>query len=403
MKIALFFDLPSGGAKRTVYEQVKRLSARHQLDLFTLSTANQDFADVRPFVRHVQVAAFDPLPLARSPLGRLNAAIRVIDILRLRRVMRSLALAINAGRYDVALIHPCQTTFSPSILRFLAVPSLYYRHDLVRWLHDWPVERPYDRHTSWCDGLNAVDPLRATYRWLLLSEDRVSMQAATRVVTNSCFMRESLYRIYGVAPHLCYHGVDVSLFRPLQQERRGFVLSVGMLVPAKGYDFVIQSLACIPVRQRPPLIIVSNTSQEQEALYLQQIAERLVVQVTFKSMVSDEELVDLYNQAACTVYAPVMESFGLVPLESMACGTPVVGIREGGVRETVVHEQTGLLADRDPEQFASAICRLLDNPGLCEKMGKQARTYVERYWTWEQAVARLEVYLQGTARCPKRE
>jgi glycosyltransferase involved in cell wall biosynthesis len=223
------------------------------------------------------------------------------------------------------------------------------------------------------------------------------MAAATRVVTNSCFMRESLYRVYGIAPAVSYHGVDAERFRPLGLDRAEFVLSVGMLTPAKGFDFVIRSLGLIDSSWRPHLIIVSNFRLEEEARYLESLAGEFGVALEFRTMVSDEELVRLYNLALCTVYAPVLESFGLVPLESMACGTPVVGIREGGVRETVVDGITGLLADRDEGEFAQAVATLVDDSSLRERYGRQGREHVAERWTWDRSVASLERHLTRVA------
>ena len=397
MKIALFHNLPSGGAKRTVYEQVKRLAQRHQIDLYSLTSADHEFADIRGFLQGTVILPFTPSRLFRSPLGRLNQGIRILDLMRLRRIMHSLANHINQKVYDIALVHPCQSAFTPSVLRYLRVPSLYYRHDVVRWIHDPPIIRSYNRRSCWHEKLDRVDPLRAAYCRLLIHEDRESMRAATRVVTNSYFTRESLYRVYGIAPFVCYHGVDTQRFQPHRKERGNFVLSVGMLTPAKGYGFLIESLGRIPQVRRPRLVLVSNLRLEEDARYLHRLAEQHRVVVEFKTMVDDQELVELYNQARCTLYAPVMESFGLVPLESMACGTPVVGIREGGVRETLVHGVTGLLADRDTDEFATAVVGLLDNPSLAEQMGRQARAHVEGRWGWEQAVEKLERHLRLVA------
>ncbi|RME45921.1 MAG: glycosyltransferase family 1 protein [Chloroflexi bacterium] len=399
VRIALFHNLPSGGAKRTVYEQVKRLTQRgHQIDLYSLSTANHDFADVREFARRSIILPFSPGRLFRSPFGRLNQGVRILDLLRLRGVMWALANELDKHGYDVALVHPCMFTFSPIILRYLHTPSLYYRHDPVRWLQDPETPRPYHRNSTWRRHLDRIDPLRNGYYRLLVREDVTSMRTATRVVTNSYFMRESLYRLYGVSPFVCYHGVDTDLFRPLRLPRENFVISAGAIAPKKGYDFIIRSLARIPQPARPRLILVGNAALEEEQRYLAGLAQQMEVEVEFRHLVTDQELVRLYNQALCTVYAPVMEPFGLVPLESMACGTPVVGIREGGVRETVVDGQTGLLADRSPDDFAAAITRLLDNLRLVEELGHQARAYVEQKWHWEHAIDRLESHLQQVAR-----
>ena len=77
----------------------------------------------------------------------------------------------------------------------------------------------------------------------------------------------------------------------------------------------------------------------------------------------------------------------------MACGTSVVGVREGGVQETVVDGYTGLLTDRDPRQFAAAVQHLLMNPNVALEYGRNGRDYVQCHWTWDKAVATLESYL----------
>lgn len=397
MRIALFYDLPSGGAKRTVYDQVSRLAQRHTIDLFTTSQSNQSFADVRPFTRRIVIEPFAPGPLLRSPLGRLNQGMRSADILRYRGLMRRLASQINRGGYEVTLVHPCQVTFTPALLRFLGVPSLYYRHDMVRWLQDPPIPRPYDKKSGWRERANRIDPLIAAYRHLLISEDLSSMRSATRTVTNSYFMRESLHRLYGYAAQVCYHGVDADVFRPLGVPREPFVLSVGALQRTKGFDFLIESLARIEEAKRPPLVLVSNSRLEEEARFLSELAAARNVTVEFKTLVGQDELVNLYNRAACVVYAPVFESFGLVPLEAMACGTPVVGVCEGGVRETVIDEVTGRLVDRDAGEFAQATLSLLDDRQSAERLGKQAREHIEAHWTWENAIAALEKHLYEVA------
>ncbi len=397
LRIALFHDLPSGGAKRVVNDQVSRLSQHYYIDLFTTSQADQTFADIRPFLGRVVVEPFAPGRVLSSPFGRLNKGIGTADIRRYRSVMRRLAAEINEGRYDVALVHPSQLTTSPPLLRFLKVPSVYCRQDMVRTLQDPPIPRPYDRRTGWRERIDRLDPLLLAYRRLLVSEDLSSMRAATRTLTSSYFMRESIYRVYGYAPQVCYPGVDAQVFRPLGIARERFVLSVGSLQPSKGFDFLIESLARIEEAQRPPLVIVSNSRLEEEATFLSQLAAGRHVVLELKTLIGEDELVNLYNCAACVVYAPVFESLGLVPLEAMACGTPVVGVSEGGVRETVIEGQTGRLVNREPDEFAQAVLSLLTDPSYTARLGKQAREQIEARWTLERATGALEKHLCETA------
>jgi glycosyltransferase involved in cell wall biosynthesis len=135
----------------------------------------------------------------------------------------------------------------------------------------------------------------------------------------------------------------------------------------------------------------------EERQYLDSVAVHHNVELDILHNLDTRQLALEYNKAQICVYAPVMEPFGLVPLESMACGTPVVGVAEGGVRETVRHGETGLLTDRDPQQFADAISKLLTNPSLADRLGKQGPGYVRDHWSWDSAVVRLEVHLRDVA------
>ena len=110
-----------------------------------------------------------------------------------------------------------------------------------------------------------------------------------------------------------------------------------------------------------------------------------------------EEIIALYSQAALFVCPSVYEPFGIINLEAMSCGTPVVASAVGGIMEVVVPEKTGLLVPfafrdeaehepSDPAQFsrdlAEAIDRLLGNPDLLRSMGERSRERVEHFFSW---------------------
>jgi glycosyltransferase involved in cell wall biosynthesis len=225
---------------------------------------------------------------------------------------------------------------------------------------------------------------------VLKARDRRNIRAAREVLVNSEFTRAAVRRIYGLEASVSRLGVDTDLFHPLPSERGAALISVGSLTPLKGFDFLIRALGMLPDGVRPPLRIVCNFQNPPERAYLEQLARDHTVQLTIQVGVADEELVEAYNQASFTVYAPIGEPFGLVPLESMACATPVVAVREGGVPETVVHGLVGLLADREEGQFSDAVQELLSDPEQAREYGRNARAHVVREWSWDRAVASLE-------------
>jgi glycosyltransferase involved in cell wall biosynthesis len=124
--------------------------------------------------------------------------------------------------------------------------------------------------------------------------------------------------------------------------------------------------------------------------FLKRLAKEKEVNLEIKETISDDELVNLYNQASMVVFVPFMEPFGFIPLEAMACGTPVIGIREAGVRESIKDGQTGILVDRDKKELARAIELLLFNKNLANDFSQKALEEINDNWTWERATDRLE-------------
>ncbi|MGE0463950.1 MAG: glycosyltransferase, partial [Vicinamibacterales bacterium] len=267
-------------------------------------------------------------------------------------------------------------------------------------LYETMPSRPYDdRAIGRRRLLNRVDPLPGMYRSRLRHTDRANLRRADTVLVNSRFMAGTIREVYGVDAQVSYLGVDTGHFRPLGLARRPFVLSVGSLTPLKGFDFLVEALACCPTERRLRLVIVSNFANAPERGHLEQLARSRRVEIELVTHAREDDLVRLYNEAVLVAYAPVREPFGLVPLEAMACGTPVVAVAEGGIPESVIDGRTGLLTGRDPRAFAAAIDRVIADAGLAKQYGDEGRAHVSREWTWERAAARLEAHLSGvTAR-----
>jgi glycosyltransferase involved in cell wall biosynthesis len=114
-------------------------------------------------------------------------------------------------------------------------------------------------------------------------------------------------------------------------------------------------------------------------------------------MVKDAELISDLSRATAMIYPSRLEPFGLAPLEANACGTPVIGLAEGGVRETVVHGENGLLVpNARPETIAAAIQKIINDPELAAQLRRQCRPAVLARWKTSAAVERLETALLDT-------
>ena len=392
MRIGLFHNAPSGGAKRAIYEWTRRLSRNHEVDVYTLSTADHAYCDIRPYVAEHKVMKFDPNRLFGSPFGRLNQLQRWRDLEELAALSERIAETIDNGYYDVVFAHTCRFTVIPLILQFLETPSVFYLHEPLT--NSRPIARPYVKQNGLRLTIDRYDPLITMYQAKLSTLQRKSLFAANLLLANSRFTQREMKRLFGVDAPVSRLGVALKSFHPLSGiKKKPFVVSVGEMSPRKGFDFIVESLGRISVHSRPALKLACNRIEVPELIYVKKLAEKHEVVLEVVCKLDTEELLHLYNQASVCVYAPIKEPFGLVPLESMACSTPVVGVNEGGVEESIIDEYTGLLVERDPQQFAGAVQRLLLDQKLASDYGSNGRRHVEDNWSWSDSTAKLERFL----------
>jgi glycosyltransferase involved in cell wall biosynthesis len=192
-------------------------------------------------------------------------------------------------------------------------------------------------------------------------------------------------------------GVDVKQFQPRGQRAartdRHRLISVGRLVRRKGVDDVIDALAELPdtellVAGGPPAAEL-NTDDEARRLRHRAQARGVSDRVQLLGGVDRAGVAELMRSADLAVCAPWYEPFGIVPLEAMACGVPVVATAVGGLLDTVSDGVTGRhVPPRRPDLLARAIAELLADPQRRQAMGAAGVRRVARRYTWEQ-VARL--------------
>ncbi|MDE4078005.1 glycosyltransferase family 4 protein [Candidatus Methanosphaera massiliense] len=396
LKIAVFHNLPSGGAKRSLYTYIDYLTQQgHTVDVYIPRTANEDYLplapiasnmieyDVRPsFIREKIYSIFSYVP----------AIIKRVSVNNVMKTEKQIAEDINNSDYDIVYCEQDQYTMTPVILKYLKKPTVYYCQQPIRkdrilkvvndqkekvGIFNNPIIKPFAQY--FVNYIESRD----------YDRDMAFAQYGENLLANSYFSHESILKQYGKNSYVSYIGVDTTMFKPLNLERDNFVLSVGTCIPPKGFDFLIKSIAHIPKDKRPELVVVGNSSDEGWVNFLKELARNKDVELDILTMISDEDLIRLYNKAKLVVYAPYLEPFGYVPLEAMACGTPVVGVKEGGVRESVKHKITGLLAPRDEKLFAEAIVKLSEDKELWNKCSVNGVKYVHSFWTLEHAGERL--------------
>lgn len=199
-------------------------------------------------------------------------------------------------------------------------------------------------------------------------------------------------------------GFDKSEFFPMDKlearlklglsEQEHIVLQLGRMVKRKGVDTVVKALGLLHKKIDQPvrLLIVGGESDDADPLKtpeigrLQQIAEEenIADKITFAGRRVRKELKYFYNAADVFVTTPWYEPFGITPLESMACGTPVIGANVGGIKYSVDHCKTGFLVPpKEPEILSERLLELISNPSLLKKFSLEGLKRVNTMFTWE--------------------
>lgn len=194
-------------------------------------------------------------------------------------------------------------------------------------------------------------------------------------------------------------GVDVDLFTPggplASRGARHRIVTVGRFVPRKGFDVLIRALPAVP---KTELVVVggperSELQSEPEACRLRALAEELGVadRVQFYGSVARHDMPAILRSADIVACTPWYEPFGIVPLEAMACGVPVVASAVGGMLDTIVHDVTGrLVKPKRPDKLTEAINHLLRDSFMRQSLGAAGRDRARARYSWDRVAADTE-------------
>lgn len=280
--------------------------------------------------------------------------------------------------------------------------------------HCWQVPHVQSFHTL-ARVKNSALPETATLESVRRIDMEAKVMASTdRIVATSPTDKQDIVRHYGIAPHkisVVPPGLDLSLFHPLDRQLarrqvglngRRMLLFVGRMDRIKGVETLLrmagEMIAADP-QLRLSVLIVGGDRQvrvvddaSRELVRLRALVSELGLRRVVK-FVGPKEQVELpayYAAADVCVVPSYAESFGMVAVEAMACGTPVVASRVGGLQSTVVDGVTGFLVPSGrPDEFARRVRQLLDSDELRDRLGRAAVQAASRY-RWPSVARQLE-------------
>ena len=405
LSVAVWHNLPSGGGLRALVAHVTYLvNAGCRVEVFTPPTADTSFFPLpRGVVQHE--VPLDPTQgrRFRDPLGPYRE--RLSSLTAMTRHAERVADLLTKGSFDVLFDNSCQAFRAPPVAFHVDLPSVLYLQEPYRWFYEALPELPWLADLDGA-GLNGV---RRRLTQVRAVADLVGMRRQARterewaaahdvILVNSQSSRESVLRAYALDSRVCYLGVDTATTAD-GGPRAGYALSVGAFVPEKNPAFVVDAVARTKALERR-LVWVANVASptlvEQVTAHAAAVGVVLEVCVAAPDALLEEHLL----RAGVLIYAPRLEPFGLVPLEAMAVGLPVVAVAEGGVRETVVDGVSGLLCPADADDVARAADRLLTDDAFRRRLVESARRWARERFSNEAAGVRLLRELERAVASP---
>ncbi len=331
-----------GGAEKVTLELAKLWPDSHVYSVL---------ADPTIFNSHIE-----PHRTSTSWLQRVGSLSQRDD-----RLLPLIPLALASSRFaDSDLVVASHYAFANRIRVPDHVRSISYVHSPARWMWDSEM-REVEYSSRWArQGLAA----------LAMTQRRADRRAAARMnglIANSTTVAERIESHWNLTARIVHPPVDIDFFTPDQSvERDDYFLIAGRCVPYKRTQVAIHAANATGSR-----LIVAGDGRSLD--HCRAIAGPTI---EFVGAVDDARLRDLYRSAKALVF-PGVEDFGIVPVEAQACGTPVIGVDLGGLRDTVIAGTTGELIPHrhDPNEQAELLAAVMGSFEANEYRSAKIRTH----------------------------
>ncbi len=290
-----------------------------------------------------------------------------------------------------------------------ADPDIIHTHLPTPWSADWTAVMAKIRRTAYIvtyhndiTGHGIVDWIAKAYNSTLL---RYTLGNARKIIiTQPNYIQTSPFlKKYSEKVEVIPCGVDTDLFRPIEGTKSTntiFFLSVlDEFHRYKGLDYLLQAVNKVKSQIPDVKLIIGGQGKLQE--YYRNITIRLGLEhnVEFHGFIRPDKIVEYYSNSNVFVLPSVsstQEGFGMVLLEALACGIPVISTEIVGIAQDVVDSNSGIVVTpRNVDQLSSAIIQLLDNADLAKNMGASGRKLVSKKYTWRNVAEKVEELYEG--------
>ncbi|CAG7733171.1 unnamed protein product [Allacma fusca] len=386
-------DLGLGGAERLIVDAAMGLKSRgYDVAIFTgYHDRNHAFPEtVNGSLKVVSVGHWIP----RSIFGRGVALMSYFK-------MTCTALYLHLFSFFMPDVVVCDQV--SACIPFLKIPRLFFSYPQVLFYCHYPDQLLTTRQTF----------LKALYRKPLDFIEEITTSWADKIVVNSKFTRGVFSKTFTrikITPDVLYPSINSNLFDEVLRSGtteksnlnlpncRHLFVSLNRFEPKKNIALAIRAMtklkSCLTGSDYwndCHLVIAGGYDPRLESCvqYLEELKnlvqkEGLTNHVSFVLSPKDADKITLLSQCLALVYTPSEEHFGIVPLEAMYLGKPVIAVDSGGPRETVVDSSTGFLCPAIESHFGVAMARIVKDPKFAKSLGERGQTRFQNHFSFDE-------------------
>ena len=350
----------------------------HEVIIYTQKYQDLSYHPLNSDIKLFEIGYFLP----KSPLYWLN----------LRYVIKKYLKLLNKQKFDVIITGTFPENYV-SVCYEKTDFKLYYCQEPYRFFHDkeFLKKNPLKIQTTF----KFLKPL---YKNL----DIIGGKYQDKIITNGISSQKRILKAYSRKSDIVFPGVRLDVFKPLDMNyiSRKFGLKsnkilfcLGYSHESKGMTELLNIFKLIQEKNPDCYLIIGGKISTSNMITFKTIVKKLLINekfIIFTGFISEKELPYFYSSSSILLYTSIDEAFGLPPIESMACETPVIAF-SGGPSSTISNNKTGyLIKNKNILEFSEKVNYLLNNPQIANEMGKEGLKSVKEKFSWKITMNKID-------------
>jgi len=370
-----------GGGEKLILELAKHLSKKgHEIDICTHL--------YKPDSTFEELSQFNVINLSPKSRSSNKKILRGFSLF-----LDTISTKLPLKKYDLFLVSTGGIG-ETIVLRNHSIPTAYICYTPLRFIHDQKVrEITLKESYSRLDKRIAFGIATFAYSFL----EKISWKKFDCPISISSNVKERIISGNLASPDrikIAYPGINPDEFKPTWEYGKYFLVP-GRINKWKRQDLAIEAFKIFCQKNGSFKIVITGHVADKDKEYFDNLRKDENEKILFYPSPNDEKYKDLFDNCYSILFTAVNEDFGIIPLEAMASGKPVISVNEGGPKETIIDGETGFLVEADPSKFAEKMLCLANDTNLLREMGRKARDHSLEF-TWERFGEEVEGHLAET-------